>query len=143
MEEELQQQTEVTFTQEDVDRIVNEKMAERDEAERIQVERSQSMKRLDDAFSHANTVKADKELYTKAEQRLTDLGMDTSLADIVKHSDTRVMNKRIGAIQTVIGESVTKAIKRSMAGKTPEQATTAKVEKDNLFISTFKKEMSK
>jgi hypothetical protein len=117
------QQTEETFTKSDIDEAVNQALANRDEAERIQLERSQVTAKLDNAFVEANTVKENKKLLEAATTRLNDAGLPDSLASMVQSKDTRIMNERIAIVKSLIQMEATKAIKKSLAGKTPEQST--------------------
>lgn len=111
------QQTEATFTQTDIDEAVNQALTNRDEAERIQQERSQVTAKLDNAFAEANTVKENKKLLEVATTRLNDVGLPESLASMVQSKDTRIMNERIAIVQALIQTEATRVIKKSMAGR--------------------------
>ncbi|HDR7568224.1 TPA: hypothetical protein QCX51_005595 [Bacillus mycoides] len=137
------QQTEATFTQTDIDEAVNQALTNRDEAERIQQERSQVTAKLDNAFAEANTVKENKKLLEVATTRLNDVGLPESLASMVQSKDTRIMNERIAIVQALIQTEATRVIKKSMAGKTPELATGVNNKGLDQVAEAFDKELNK
>ncbi|MFB6434185.1 capsid assembly scaffolding protein Gp46 family protein [Bacillus thuringiensis] len=137
------QQTEETFTKSDIDEAVNQALANRDEAERIQQERTQAMERLDSAFAEANNIKKSKELLEIAETRLNNAGLPSSLASMVQNKDTRIMNERIAIVKALIQTEAKKSIKKSLAGKVPEKEKSVSALKQSAEAQAFHKELNK
>ncbi len=125
-----------TFTQEEVDRIVQGRIAKEKKAwqkslddEKTEAEKLASMSEKDKkAYQEQKRVKdleareaaiTRRELSAQAKEQLAEKGISTSLAEILNYTDADTCKKSIEVVEKAFQEAVEKAVEERIKGNAP------------------------
>lgn len=124
--------TELTYTQKQVDEMINEKLSEADKLRKMNAQQKAAYERelFEKKLSEREKAVSERELRATAKETLTSKGFPLELADCLDYSDADKCSKSIEAVSKAFNNAVTNAVNAKLKQTPPKAAGDNTTKKD-------------